>query len=214
MILNIFLGKPIKLHPHIFKNFNWRIIALEYGIGFSHKATWISHRYTYVPSLLSLPSPPRWAHSLAVAGEVLLLSETEFFTFKGLKVLTLLFSLHWVSMTRIWDFCCRTIFQKSFLVSGSGPCVAMYSWGELYPWKTKTKLSLKELKWKSLSHVQRFATSRTVVHQAPLFVEFSGQEYWSGLPFPSPGDLPDPGIKPRSLALQADSLPSEPPGKP
>jgi len=43
---------------------------------------------------------------------------------------------------------------------------------------------------------------------------FSRQEYWSGLPFPPPGDLPDPGIKPRSPALQADSLPSEPPGKP
>ena len=45
-------------------------------------------------------------------------------------------------------------------------------------------------------------------------MEFSGQEYWSGLPFPSPGDLPDPGIDPWSPALQADSLPSEPPGKP
>ena len=43
---------------------------------------------------------------------------------------------------------------------------------------------------------------------------FSRQEYWSGLPFPSPGDLPDPGMEPRSLALQADTLPSEPPGKP
>ena len=42
---------------------------------------------------------------------------------------------------------------------------------------------------------------------------FSRQEYWSGLPFPSPGDLPDPGIEPRSAALQADALPSEPPGK-
>ena len=45
-------------------------------------------------------------------------------------------------------------------------------------------------------------------------MEFSGQEYWSGLPFPSPGDLPDPGMEPGSPALQADSLPSEPPGKP
>ena len=45
-------------------------------------------------------------------------------------------------------------------------------------------------------------------------MEFSKQEYWSGLTFPSPGDLPDPGIKPRSPALQADSLLSEPPGKP
>ena len=45
-------------------------------------------------------------------------------------------------------------------------------------------------------------------------MEFSRQEYWSGLPFSSPGDLSDPGIEPRSPALQADSLPSEPPGKP
>ena len=43
-------------------------------------------------------------------------------------------------------------------------------------------------------------------------MEFSRQEYWSGLPFPSPGDLPNPGIKPRSPTLQADALPSEPPG--
>ena len=55
---------------------------------------------------------------------------------------------------------------------------------------------------------------RTVAHQAPLSVEFSRQEYWSGLPFPSPGDLPDPGIEPGSPALQTDSLLSEPPGKP
>jgi len=45
-------------------------------------------------------------------------------------------------------------------------------------------------------------------------MEFSRQEYWNGLPFPSPADLPNPGIKPRSLALQADSFPFEPPGKP
>ena len=49
---------------------------------------------------------------------------------------------------------------------------------------------------------------------SPLSMGFSRQEYWSGLPFPSPGDLPDPGIKPRFPALQADTLPSEPPGKP
>ena len=53
-----------------------------------------------------------------------------------------------------------------------------------------------------------------IAHQAPLSMEFSRQEYWSGLPFPSPGDLPNPGIKPRSPPLQADSSPSEPPGKP
>ena len=54
----------------------------------------------------------------------------------------------------------------------------------------------------------------TVASQASLSVESSRQEYWSQLPFPSPGDLPDPGIKPRSPALQADSLLPEPPGKP
>ena len=48
----------------------------------------------------------------------------------------------------------------------------------------------------------------------PMAMEFSRQEYWSGEPFPSPGDLPNPGIKPRSPALQADSLPIEPPGEP
>jgi len=51
-------------------------------------------------------------------------------------------------------------------------------------------------------------------HQAPLSIEFSRQEYWSGWPFPSPGDLPDPGIEPRSPALQADSLLPETQGKP
>ena len=54
----------------------------------------------------------------------------------------------------------------------------------------------------------------TIAHQAPLSMEFPRQEYWSGLPFLSPGDLLDPEIKPGSPALQADSLPSEPPGKP
>ena len=59
-----------------------------------------------------------------------------------------------------------------------------------------------------------FATSWTVASQAPLSVGFSRQEYWNGLPFPSPGDPHDPGIKPWSPALQADSLPTESPGKP
>ena len=67
---------------------------------------------------------------------------------------------------------------------------------------------------KSLSRVQLFATPWTVAYQAPLSMGFSRQECWSGLPFPSPGDLPNPGIEPGSLALRADTLPSEPPGKP
>ena len=69
-------------------------------------------------------------------------------------------------------------------------------------------------KGKSLSRIQLFATPWTVTCQGSLSMEFSRPEHWSGQPFPSPGDLPDPGIKPRSSISQADSLPSEPPGKP
>ena len=63
--------------------------------------------------------------------------------------------------------------------------------------------------WKSLSHVWLFATPWTIQS-----MEFSRPEYWSGQLFPSPGDLPNPGVKPRSPTLQADSLPAEPQGKP
>ena len=72
---------------------------------------------------------------------------------------------------------------------------------------------LSEKKVKSLSHVRLFATPWSVAYQAPLSMGFPRQEYWSGLPFPSPGDLADPGIKPRSPALWTDAFPSEPPGK-
>ena len=75
------------------------------------------------------------------------------------------------------------------------------------------KLRPSLLLCQSLSHIWLFAASWTVAWQAPLSVEFSKLEYWNGLPQPSPGDLPDPGIKPGSPELQADSLPSEPPGK-
>ena len=66
----------------------------------------------------------------------------------------------------------------------------------------------------SRSVVSSFATLWTVACQAPLSMEFFRQEYWSGLPFPSPEDLPNPGIEAGSPALQTDSLLSEPPGKP
>ena len=68
------------------------------------------------------------------------------------------------------------------------------------------------MKVKSLSRVRLFAAPWTVAYKAPPSVGFSRQECWSGLPFPSPGDLPDPGIEPGSPALRADALPSEPPG--
>ena len=64
-----------------------------------------------------------------------------------------------------------------------------------------------------VGRVRLFATPWAVARQAPLSMEFSRQEYWSGSPFPSPGDLSTPGIQPGSLALQADSLPSERPGE-
>ena len=66
--------------------------------------------------------------------------------------------------------------------------------------------------YKLLSRVQLSVTLWTVARQVPLSMEFSRPEYWSGLPFPSLGDLPDSWIKPWSPPLKADSLPSEPPG--
>ena len=71
-----------------------------------------------------------------------------------------------------------------------------------------------KVKVTSLSCVRLFVTPWTVAYQAPPYMGFSRQEYWSGLPFPSPGDLPEPGLEPGSPALQTDALPSEPPGKP
>ena len=68
------------------------------------------------------------------------------------------------------------------------------------------------MKW--LSRVRLFAITWTVSYQAPPSMGFPRQEYWSGLPFPSPGDLSNPGIEPESPALQADALPSESPWKP
>ena len=65
-------------------------------------------------------------------------------------------------------------------------------------------------KEKSLSRVLLFVTPWTVAYQAPLSMEFSRQEYWSGLPFPSLGNLPHPGIEPRSPTLQTEALLSEP----
>ena len=62
--------------------------------------------------------------------------------------------------------------------------------------------------------MSNFETPWTAAYQAPLSMEYSRQEYWSVLPFPSPGDLPDPGVESRSPTLQADALLSEPPGKP
>ena len=76
------------------------------------------------------------------------------------------------------------------------------------------KMTILLLLLSCFSRVQLCATLWTTAYQALLSMGFSRQECWSGLPLPSPGDLPDPGIEPGSTALQIDSLPSEPPGKP
>ena len=110
-------------------------------------------------------------------------------------------------------------------------------WGVVFKWRTKYflyllcsqnkqtnythKLNLPFgnalqqscLKVKSLSRVRLLATPWAVAYQTPLSMVFSRQQSWSGLPFPSPGDLPNPGIEPGSPTLQTDALPSEPPGK-
>ena len=74
-------------------------------------------------------------------------------------------------------------------------------------WTLKAKVKL-------LSHARFLVTPWIATYQAPPSMGFSRQECWSGLPFPSPGDLPNLGIEPGSPALQADALSSEPPGKP
>ena len=78
----------------------------------------------------------------------------------------------------------------------------------------KNRDSTLKVKVLVTSCARLFATPQTVAHQGPVSMEFSRQEYWSGLPCPLPGDLPDPGIEPASPALHADSLLSEPPEKP
>ena len=88
-----------------------------------------------------------------------------------------------------------------------------WGWKEVFRFMLEVYLLKRNEKWQSLSRVWLFATPWTVASQALLSMEFSKQEYWSELTFPSPGDLPDPGIESRSSVLQADSLPSEPLGK-
>ena len=107
---------------------------------------------------------------------------------------------------------CHFLLQGIFLTQESNPGL-LHCRQILYQLNGKGSPMIL-LKVKSLSRVQLFATPCTVAYQAPPSMGFSRQECWSGLPFPSPRDLPDPGIEPRSPAFQADALPSEPPGKP
>ena len=87
----------------------------------------------------------------------------------------------------------------------------LFQWSEQDIMGVKIRIVVVQMeKVKLLSRVQLFVTLWTVTYQAPPFMGFSRQEYWSGLPFPSSGDLPDPGTEPGSPTLQADALTSEP----
>ena len=107
--------------------------------------------------------------------------------------------------TRVW---------KSWV--GWGYMVNMYT--EIKGWALGTSVfwqsKLKRMSVWSLSPVWLFVTPWVAAHQDPLSVGFSRQEYWSGLPFPAPEDLPEPRAEPMSPALRACSLPTEPSGKP
>ena len=114
----------------------------------------------------------------------------------------LLLMLHWLKQTT-WSHLTSRGWgrQHSYMPRKKGAAAVLNSPKALCQHKYVTSV------------VSDSATPRTVAHQAPLSMGFSGQKYWSGLPFPSPGDLPDPGNEPRSPASQADSLSAEPPGK-
>ena len=108
--------------------------------------------------------------------------------------------------------------EMQFLPKGDWPKEGDTLW---LCWKISLEFTLNHLsinvkvkvKVNSLSRVWLFATPWTAAHQAPPSMGFSRQEYWSGFPFPSPGDLSDAGIEPGSPAFQADTLTSEPPRK-
>ena len=141
--------------------------------------------------------------------------------------------LQWIFPTQESDWgllhCRRTLCQLSYQGSltkqaGASSCfVIVWHWVDsgwdvifsILRQSLRAMVERKVSEWaKSLSRVRLFATPWTVTYQASPSMVFSRQEYWNGLPFPSPGDLPDPGIEPGSPALPTDALLPEPPGKP
>ena len=108
----------------------------------------------------------------------------------------------------------REIEEADCAEMGQGQVILFTSFFSSIMFIIRGRCSIKDGLVKSLSHVQLFATSWTVAYQAPWSMGFSRQEYWSGLPFPSPEDLPNPGIEPGPPTLQTDALLFEPLGKP
>ena len=110
--------------------------------------------------------------------------------------------LTFVLQMRTETFFSRRICSKCSLHSLSFTSIPEIKSSRWNCWVDRDVLKIdKKVKVKSLSRVRLFATLWTVAYQAPLSMEFSRQEYWNGLPFPSPGDLPDPGIKPWSASI-------------
>ena len=123
-------------------------------------------------------------------------------------------SVRGISQARIMEWVAIS-FCRGSSHHGDRTCISCIAGGLFTepPGKTPEK-TLLLLLLSRFSRVQLFVTPRTVAQQASLPMEFFRQEHWSGLPFPSAGDLPNPRTEPESPAWQADSLPSEPPGKP
>ena len=166
---------------------------------------WIAIFFSRVPSL-----PRDWTWVSHIAGR--------FFTYlshQGSPIKLVMSSSWWEQKLYVW--------MQADL--DSNPCSAIKNSNCRYinlaipttmsypaKWKWKVKWKVSQSCEKSLSSVRLFVTPWTVAHQAPPSMEFPRQEYWSGLSFRSPGDLPDSGIEPRSPALLADTWPPEPPG--
>ena len=113
-----------------------------------------------------------------------------------------------------WKAQCLTIYFKINFTYGFWGRTHFWTWEcFIWLWDKSLHFIYQLYEVKSLSRARFFATPWTVAYQASPSTGFSRQEYWTALPFPSPGDLPDPGIEPGSPALQADALTSEPPGK-
>ena len=106
-------------------------------------------------------------------------------------------SVHGIFQSKSTGVGCHFLLQGIFLTQLSNPGSGLWKW-----------------KWSRSVVSDSFATPWAVAYQASLSMRFSRQKYWNGLPFPSPGVLLDPGINPRSSALEADALTSEPPGNP
>ena len=152
-----------------------------------------------------------WATVYGVAKSRTRLSDFAFFHYENKRQTT--------KWKKIFLICSSDIvFYSEYIKTYHNSIVRQKMWliNEQKIWKYRLEKNMtankKEKKVNLLSRVWLFVTPWTVAHQIPPSMEFSRQEYWSGLPFPSPGDFSDPGIKHGSPALRIEALPSEPPG--